>query len=108
MLTQARRPRPRTWHGVRTVGGTEAYAAVVDVDVDVDARTARVTRALSHTIAVIVNPDGLRSQIEGNVVQGIGRTLKESVTFDRSRVTTSTGGHTRSSPSRYPSRSTSS
>jgi CO/xanthine dehydrogenase Mo-binding subunit len=69
--------------------GTEAYvAAVVDVDVDPGAHTARVTRAfVAHDCGLIVNPDGLRNQIEGNVVQGISRTLKESVTFDRSRVT---------------------
>jgi len=35
---------------------------------------------------LIVNPDGLRNQIEGNVIQAISRTLKEEVTFDRSRV----------------------
>src|SRR5213593_3275443 len=34
-----------------------------------------------------LNPDGVRNQIEGNVVQTVSRTLKEQVTFDRSRVT---------------------
>jgi len=69
--------------------GTEAYvAAVVDVDVDVSAHTVRVARAyVAHDCGLIVNPDGLTNQIEGNVIQGISRTLKESVTFDRSRVT---------------------
>jgi CO/xanthine dehydrogenase Mo-binding subunit len=69
--------------------GTEAYvAAIVDVDVDVSAHTVRVTRAyVAHDCGLIVNPDGLRNQIEGNVIQGISRTLKEAVTFDRSRVT---------------------
>jgi CO/xanthine dehydrogenase Mo-binding subunit len=69
--------------------GTEAYvAAVIDVDVDVSAHTVRVARAyVAHDCGLIVNPDGLTNQIEGNVVQGISRTLKESVTFDRSRVT---------------------
>jgi len=36
---------------------------------------------------LIVNPDGLRNQIEGNVIQAISRTLKEEVQFDRARVT---------------------
>jgi CO/xanthine dehydrogenase Mo-binding subunit len=69
--------------------GTEAYvAAIVDVDVDVAARSVRVTRAyVAHDCGLIVNPDGLTNQIEGNVIQGISRSLKESVTFDRSRVT---------------------
>jgi nicotinate dehydrogenase subunit B len=69
--------------------GTEAYvAAIVDVDVDPSAHTVHVTRVcVAHDCGLIVNPDGLRNQIEGNVVQAISRTLKESVTFDRSRVT---------------------
>jgi nicotinate dehydrogenase subunit B len=35
----------------------------------------------------LVNPDGLRRCIEGNVVQGTSRTLSEEVTFDRAKVT---------------------
>jgi nicotinate dehydrogenase subunit B len=35
----------------------------------------------------IINPDGVRNQIEGNVVQTVSRTLIEQVRFDRSRVT---------------------
>jgi len=69
--------------------GTEAYvAAIVDVDVDPTAHTVRVTHAcIAHDCGLIVNPDGLRNQIEGNVIQGVSRTLKEAVAFDRSRVT---------------------
>ena len=69
--------------------GTEAYvAAAVDVDVDPAQQTIRVRRAcVAHDCGLIVNPDGLRNQIEGNVIQGISRTLKEAVLFDHSRVT---------------------
>jgi len=35
----------------------------------------------------IINPDGVRNQIEGSVIQTVSRTLKEELTFDRSRVT---------------------
>jgi CO/xanthine dehydrogenase Mo-binding subunit len=68
---------------------SEAYvAAVVDVDVDMAAKSVRVPRVyVAHDCGLIVNPDGLRNQIEGNVVQAISRTLKEQVSFDRSRVT---------------------
>jgi len=68
---------------------TEAYvAAVVDVDVDMAAKSVRVPRVyVAHDCGLIVNPDGLRNQIEGNVVQAISRTLKEQVSFDHSRVT---------------------
>ena len=69
--------------------GTEAYvAAVVDIDVDQSQHKVHVTRVcVAHDCGLIVNPDGLRNQIEGNVIQGISRALKEQVTFDRSRVT---------------------
>jgi nicotinate dehydrogenase subunit B len=75
--------------GYTQYDGTEAYvAAVVDVNVDTSAHTVRVTRVcVAHDCGLIVNPDGLRNQIEGNVIQAISRTLKEQVTFDRSRVT---------------------
>ena len=34
-----------------------------------------------------INPDGLKNQIEGCVMQTVSRTLIEEVKFDRSRVT---------------------
>jgi CO/xanthine dehydrogenase Mo-binding subunit len=40
-----------------------------------------------HDCGQVINPDGLRNQIEGNVVQTVSRTLKEELTFDRSMVT---------------------
>ena len=88
--TEARRRSAATGRGVAFVQyeGTEAYvAAIVDVAVDV-AQHVRVTRAyVAHDCGLIINPDGLRNQIEGNVIQAISRTLKEAVKFDRSRVT---------------------
>jgi len=45
----------------------------------------RVT--IAHDCGLIVNPDAVRNQIEGGVIQSISRALKEEVTFDRSRVT---------------------
>jgi len=85
-------PRPRgQGRGMAFVQyeGTEAYVAtIVDVDVNEAEHSVRVSRVyVAHDCGLIVNPDGLRNQIEGNVIQGISRTLKESVSFDRSRVT---------------------
>jgi nicotinate dehydrogenase subunit B len=40
-----------------------------------------------HDCGQIINPDGLRNQIEGNVVQTVSRVLKEEVHFNRSNVT---------------------
>lgn len=41
----------------------------------------------THDCGLVVNPDGLRNQIEGNIMQTLSRTLHEEVTFDKSRVT---------------------
>jgi nicotinate dehydrogenase subunit B len=68
---------------------TEAYvAAVVDIEVNPADGQVRVTRVVvAHDCGLIVNPNGLRNQIEGNVIQATSRTLKEEVKFDRSKVT---------------------
>jgi CO/xanthine dehydrogenase Mo-binding subunit len=42
---------------------------------------------VAHDCGLIVNPDGLRRCIEGNVVQGTSRALSEEVAFDRAKVT---------------------
>jgi len=44
--------------------------------------------ACAHDCGLVVNPDGLRNQIEGSILQTLSRTLHEEVKFDRSRVTT--------------------
>ena len=65
------------------------YVAVV-ADVEVNRRTGevRVTNFYcAHDCGQIINPDGLKNQIEGNIVQTVSRTLIEEVKFNRSRVT---------------------
>ncbi|MGD0612385.1 MAG: molybdopterin cofactor-binding domain-containing protein [Anaerolineales bacterium] len=42
---------------------------------------------IAHDCGLIINPDGLRNQIEGNVIQSLSRALKEEVKFDEWRVT---------------------
>ncbi|SNT60867.1 CO or xanthine dehydrogenase, Mo-binding subunit [Streptosporangium subroseum] len=66
-----------------------AYVATyAEVRVDPDTGKVTVTRVVvAHDCGLIVNPDGLRNQIEGNVVQGVGRTLKEEVFYTDDRVT---------------------
>ena len=66
------------------------YCAVVaDVAVDRASGRLRVTRAVAAVDAgQIVNPDGVTNQIEGGIIQSASWTLKESVRFDRTRVTT--------------------
>ncbi|HUH94142.1 MAG TPA: molybdopterin cofactor-binding domain-containing protein [Casimicrobiaceae bacterium] len=65
------------------------YVGVV-ADVEVERKTGKVAVKkfyVAHDCGQIINPDGLRNQIEGNVVQTTSRTLIEEVRFDRSRVT---------------------
>ena len=62
--------------------------AVADVEVDLKTGNVTVTKFhVAHDCARIINPDGLRNQIERNVIQTVSRTLIEELTFDRSRVT---------------------
>ena len=66
-----------------------AYVAtVVQVQVDTDSGAIRVQRIVTaHDWGLIINPDGLRNQIEGNVLQSLSRALYEEVTFDESHIT---------------------
>jgi nicotinate dehydrogenase subunit B len=67
-----------------------AYVATVtEVTVDRASGQVRVERvAVGHDCGLIVNPDGLLNQIEGNIIQATSRALLEQVGFDRSRITT--------------------
>jgi CO/xanthine dehydrogenase Mo-binding subunit len=40
-----------------------------------------------HDCGQIINPDGVRNQIEGNILQTVSRTLIEELTFNRSTIT---------------------
>ncbi|MGO4395460.1 molybdopterin cofactor-binding domain-containing protein [Variovorax sp. M-6] len=61
---------------------------VADVAVDRRSGQIHVERVfVVHDCGQIINPDGLRNQIEGNVVQTVSRTLVEQLTFSRSAVT---------------------
>jgi nicotinate dehydrogenase subunit B len=68
---------------------TRTYVgAVAEVEVDRATGDVRVTRVyVVHDCGQIINPNGVKAQIEGNVIQTVSRTLKEEVTFDRSMVT---------------------
>ncbi|MDB5365662.1 MAG: aldehyde oxidase and xanthine dehydrogenase molybdopterin binding [Rhodospirillales bacterium] len=62
--------------------------AVADVEVDRKSGDVRVTRfAVVQDCGQIINPDGVRNQIEGNVIQTVSRTLKEQLTWDSNLVT---------------------
>ncbi len=63
-------------------------ATIADVTVDPASGKIRVTRVVvAQDCGLVINPDGMRNQIEGNVIQSISRTLHEEVSFDQSHVT---------------------
>jgi nicotinate dehydrogenase subunit B len=70
----------------------ETYVAVY-AEVEVTSTTGAVwvrRVVVAHDCGLIINPDGLKNQIEGNVIQGISRTLIEEVQFNTSGVTSLT------------------
>jgi CO/xanthine dehydrogenase Mo-binding subunit len=68
----------------------QAYVAMVaHVAVDEVTGAVRVRRVVvAHDCGLIVNPDGVRNQVEGNVIQALSRALKEEVRFDAGGQTT--------------------
>ena len=91
------RPSPRKDQtGNKVSGRGIAYAqrngtrVAVIAEVDVDRSTGKIFArkfTVAHDCGQIINPDGLVKCIEGNIVQGVSRTLWEEVTFDKKAVT---------------------
>jgi CO/xanthine dehydrogenase Mo-binding subunit len=91
------RPSPRRDQTGNTASGRGmAYAqrngtrVAIIAEVDIDRRSGKIWArkfTVAHDCGQIINPDGLTKTIEGNVVQGISRTLWEEVKFDRTAVT---------------------
>jgi CO/xanthine dehydrogenase Mo-binding subunit len=69
--------------------GDNGYAAVI-AEVSVDLASGHV-HPMKFFVALdcgpISNPDGLRNQIEGGILQGMSRSLLEEVTWNDKRVT---------------------
>jgi nicotinate dehydrogenase subunit B len=67
----------------------ETYVAVgMEVDVERSMGEITVRRiCCAHDCGLMINPDAVRAQVEGNILQTLSRTLHEETTFDRSRVT---------------------
>src|SRR5262245_50524272 len=91
-------PQPGSGSGNSAEGARMSYVKyelvrtyvgiVADVEVDRASGAIRVTRVyMTHDCGQIINPDGLRNQVEGNIIQTLSRTLIEELKFDRSAVT---------------------
>jgi CO/xanthine dehydrogenase Mo-binding subunit len=91
------RPSPRRDQtGNKVAGRGIAYSqrngtrVAVVAEVEVDRSTGKIWArrfTVAHDCGQIINPDGLEKCIEGNIVQGISRTLWEEVKFDGKNVT---------------------
>jgi nicotinate dehydrogenase subunit B len=66
-----------------------AYAAIAcEVEVVRDTGLVRIVRAVAAVDSgEVANPDGIRNQIEGGIIQSSSWTLSEAVGFDQIRVT---------------------
>ena len=63
-------------------------SAVCEVEVNRKSGHVRATRfVIGHDCGLVINPDGVKAQIEGGIIQTLSRTLIEEVKWDASRVT---------------------
>jgi nicotinate dehydrogenase subunit B len=91
------RPSPRKDQtGDKVSGRGIAYAqrngtrVAMIAEVDVDRRSGKIhvrKFTVAHDCGQIINPDGIRMAVEGNIVHGISRTLWEEVKFSQKNVT---------------------
>ena len=73
--------------GLSTRNGTYV-GTIAEVEVNRKTGAVHVTRFVcAHDCGLIINPEALRTTIEANLIQSLGRGLKEETTFDRSNVT---------------------
>ena len=70
--------------GYEKLGNIATFA---EVHVDRQSGNVKVVRVVSaFECGAIVNPDGLRNQIEGSNVQGLGGALFEAIEFDNGKI----------------------
>jgi nicotinate dehydrogenase subunit B len=61
----------------------------MEVEVERASGRIRVTRVVcAHDCGLMINPDCVQAQVEGNILQTLSRTLHEEIVYDRERVTT--------------------
>lgn len=69
--------------------GDNGFVALI-AEVEIDRATGRVQVqrfVVAHDCGPVSNPDGVRNQIEGGILQGMSRALGEQVTWDDRKVT---------------------
>jgi isoquinoline 1-oxidoreductase len=85
------RKKAQEGHGFGIAGGLEKggyVATCAEVAVDRSSGAVRVVRmTTAFECGAIVNPDGLRNQVIGANIQGLGGALFESIEFENGRIT---------------------
>ena len=83
--------RPEPGRGFGIAGGTEKagfIATCAEVEIERPSRRVRIRRLVAaFECGAVVNPDGVRNQVEGALVQGIGGALFEAIRFENGRIT---------------------
>jgi isoquinoline 1-oxidoreductase len=84
------RRQPAPDHGWGIAGGVEKggyVAACAEVRVDPESGAVQALRVVqAFECGAIINPNGLRNQIEGAIVQGLGGALFEAIDFADGRI----------------------
>jgi nicotinate dehydrogenase subunit B len=77
-------------HGFGIACGTDKggyVATCAEVSIDPSTKRVKIRRAVqAWECGAIINPDGLRNQVEGAMVQGIGGALFERILFSNGRI----------------------
>ncbi len=77
--------------GIALTNRANTYVAAV-AEVEVNKTTGRVAVkriTCAHDCGLMINPDGVKNQVEGNIVQGVSRAIFEEVGFDAAGGVTS-------------------
>jgi nicotinate dehydrogenase subunit B len=82
--------KPAANHGFGIAGGFEKRGYVAncaEVAVDRASGKAQIVRVVTaFECGAVVNPDGLKNQVEGSVIQGIGGALFEAIDFENGKI----------------------
>jgi isoquinoline 1-oxidoreductase len=82
--------KPAANHGVGIAGGSEKgsyVAGCAEVFIDPTSGKVHVERVVTaFECGTIINPDGLKNQVEGAVVMGLGGALFEAIHFENGKI----------------------
>jgi nicotinate dehydrogenase subunit B len=82
----------RTGSGIGFACGVDAgscVAQIAEIDLDSTSGQVRVKRVVvAHESGLVINPDGIRNQIEGATTMGTGQALWEAVRYQQGKILT--------------------